>query len=136
MESGDWNLAESILSSVFVSGPDGVRRKRALAERIDRHRKFLKRVDMAAAAYRDANWMDAVEQYYRLVSDGYALTEEDRARIGTSANNVRMGLNLKRHSVGRSGSDMTAEKVDQELRRLSDMMKTMKVDYEEDSEEP
>ena len=126
VEGGDWDRAAAILKFADVKGEDGLKRKTELRERIERRGSFLKRVDAAAAAYMDMNWMDVLSTYSGLVADGYVLTDEDRERIERSESNVRGRIKIQRQAAENKRSAVDVAKADAESDSLDRLIKTIR----------
>ena len=124
-KSDNWNKARATLQSADVVGADAKKRKKELEERIDRRRRFIRRVDAAAAASLDARWLDVVRTYAELVIDGYVLVDEDRGRIDTAVKNIRGRLQMLRRDALRSGSEAEIKKIDEKTVWLDDIVKTL-----------
>ena len=123
LERGDWRLAESLLPSAMVNGDVALKRKRNLEERIERYRKYLRRIDAAAAAFMDAHWMDVLKIYSGLLEDGYALTSEDTSRIRTAIENAEVSLEMRQRQAGSGTVGNKSKDVDAGL--LAEMRKQL-----------
>ena len=100
---------------------EALNRKRKLEERILLRKKFLRRVDAAAKAYMDDNWLGTIETYSSLVKDGYVPTKEDYSRIEKSLDRCRNDLRVRRRLAEMRDSDAAVAKIDSERARLDAM---------------
>ena len=103
ISGGDWSRAETLLSSVKVTGADRVRRMNEVVSSVKRHKKLLLRLDDVAAAYMDGRWKDVIDIYSELVASGHRLTDEDVSRITKAAKSAKDAFEMRRQSAERRG---------------------------------
>ena len=108
---GDWAGARALFEQADVKGEEGLKRKMALGVRMESHKRFVKRIDAATAAYMESRWKDVIRSYADLKLDGYEVTPQDGARLNDAFKGIDDDLEMRGRALVREPDEMGEAKL-------------------------
>ena len=115
------DAAPALFEQADVKGEEGLKRTMALSVRMEGHRRFVKRIDAATAAYMESRWKDVVRSYADLKLDGYEITPQDDARLKDAFKGIDDDLEMRGRAIVREPDQMGEAKLQADKKWVENM---------------